>query len=96
MNIRHILPTICPTGARVRRWDTPVGIAAIPNNPPGTDSRRRLLCLVCTGIPVCVMCVMCAGMVWSGYRASDDATKLGYNIPDNMFLVGYTPSLERF
>jgi meiotically up-regulated gene 157 (Mug157) protein len=26
-------------------------------------------------------------MVWSGYRASDDATKLGYNIPGNMFLV---------
>jgi len=31
-------------------------------------------------------------MVWSGYRASDDATRYGYNIPDNMFLVG---ALER-
>jgi len=32
------------------------------------------------------------GMVWSGYRASDDATKYGYNIPDNMYLAG---ALER-
>jgi len=27
------------------------------------------------------------GMVWSGYRASDDATQYGYNIPDNMYVV---------
>lgn len=26
-------------------------------------------------------------MVWSGYRASDDATQYGYNIPDNMYVV---------
>mmetsp|Transcript_33965 Transcript_33965/g.85186 ORF Transcript_33965/g.85186 Transcript_33965/m.85186 type:complete len:715 (+) Transcript_33965:1-2145(+) len=32
------------------------------------------------------------GMVWSGYRASDDATQYGYNIPDNMYVVG---ALER-
>jgi meiotically up-regulated gene 157 (Mug157) protein len=27
------------------------------------------------------------GMIWTGFRASDDAAKYGYNIPDEMFAV---------
>ena len=27
------------------------------------------------------------GMIWTGFRPSDDATKYGYNIPDEMFAV---------
>lgn len=33
-----------------------------------------------------------AGMSWSGFRPSDDATKYGYNIPGNMYAVA---ALER-
>ena len=39
------------------------------------------------------------GLVWSGYRPSDDACKYHYHIPDNMFLVSVlyklTPIFEK-
>jgi uncharacterized protein len=38
------------------------------------------------------LCSNTAGMSWSGFRPSDDATKYGYNIPGNMYAVA---ALER-
>lgn len=42
-------------------------------------------------IPACAKFLL-AGMSWSGFRPSDDATKYGYNIPGNMYAVA---ALER-
>ena len=30
-------------------------------------------------------CPFCAGMIWSGFRPSDDANKYGYSIPSNIY-----------
>lgn len=35
------------------------------------------------------------GLVWSGFRPSDDACEFHYHIPDNMFLVGVLSKLSK-
>lgn len=36
------------------------------------------------------------GMIWTGFRPSDDAAKYGYNIPDEMFAVVTLAELQEF
>jgi meiotically up-regulated gene 157 (Mug157) protein len=36
------------------------------------------------------------GMIWTGFRPSDDAAKYGYNIPDEMFAVVTLAQLQEF
>jgi uncharacterized protein len=65
-----------------RAYESALGVMELERDHNLSNYRHRALVNSGEGAPIGY-----TGMVWTGFRPSDDAAQYGYNVPDNMFAV---------